>query len=174
VKKRKWNLCDYTQIKYFLMGIQYPYVPKVNKTTCFFSYCYIHDMYEFIVWKKKLTNLPKQIKRANCSEYISRCLKAADHILTVKIKSSLCFIFNIAPRHEGVVGSGSIAPRILDLVAYGGEWSASCPGRFTPRKRVPGNDCIGGWVGPRAGLDAAVKRKIPSRYRDSNRRSSSP
>jgi hypothetical protein len=27
---------------------------------------------------------------------------------------------------------------------------------------------LGGWVGPRAGLDAVVKRKIPSLYRDSN------
>jgi hypothetical protein len=29
---------------------------------------------------------------------------------------------------------------------------------------------IGGWVGPRAILDAAVKRKIPSPRRKSNRR----
>jgi hypothetical protein len=27
---------------------------------------------------------------------------------------------------------------------------------------------IGGWVGPRAGLDAVVKRKFPSPYLDSN------
>jgi hypothetical protein len=29
-------------------------------------------------------------------------------------------------------------------------------------------NCIGGWVGPRAVLDAVVKRKIPSTYRESN------
>jgi hypothetical protein len=51
--------------------------------------------------------------------------------------------------------------------------------RFTPRllypqERAPGTHWIGGWVGPRAGLDAVVKRKIPSPYRDSNNRSSSP
>jgi len=34
-------------------------------------------------------------------------------------------------------------------------------------------DLIGGWVGPTAGLDAVVNRKIPSPYRDSNTRSSS-
>jgi hypothetical protein len=44
----------------------------------------------------------------------------------------------------------------------GGEWLASHPGRFTPRERVPGTQWIGGWVGPRAGLDAVVKRKIPN------------
>jgi hypothetical protein len=43
----------------------------------------------------------------------------------------------------------------------GGEWSASRPGRFTLRERVPSTLCIGGWVGPRAVLDAVVKRKIP-------------
>jgi hypothetical protein len=44
----------------------------------------------------------------------------------------------------------------------GGEWSVSRPGRFTPRERTPCTHCNGGWVGPRAGLDALVKRKIPS------------
>jgi hypothetical protein len=28
-----------------------------------------------------------------------------------------------------------------------GEWSASRPGRFTPRERAPGTHWIGGWVG---------------------------
>jgi hypothetical protein len=35
----------------------------------------------------------------------------------------------------------------------GGEWSASRPGRFTPEERDPGTHWIGGWIGPRAGLD---------------------
>jgi hypothetical protein len=30
----------------------------------------------------------------------------------------------------------------------GGEWSASRPGRFTPRERAPGTHWIGGRVGP--------------------------
>jgi hypothetical protein len=50
----------------------------------------------------------------------------------------------------------------------GGEWSASHPGRFTPRERAPGTHCIGGWVGPIAVLDAVVKRKILSPRRESN------
>jgi hypothetical protein len=51
-----------------------------------------------------------------------------------------------------------------------GKWSASRPGRFTPRERAPGTHWIGGWVGPIAVLDAVVKRKIPSRRRESNPR----
>jgi hypothetical protein len=39
------------------------------------------------------------------------------------------------------------------------EWSASRTGRFTPRERVPGTPWTGGWVGPRAGLDAVEKGK---------------
>jgi hypothetical protein len=38
-----------------------------------------------------------------------------------------------------------------------GEWSAPHPGRFTPEERVTGTHWIGGWVGPRAGLDAVEK-----------------
>jgi hypothetical protein len=34
----------------------------------------------------------------------------------------------------------------------GGEWSASRPGRSTPRDRAPGTHWIGGWVGPSASL----------------------
>jgi hypothetical protein len=52
----------------------------------------------------------------------------------------------------------------------GGEWSASRPGRFTPRERAPGTQWIGDWVDPRAVLDAAVKRITPSPHRESNPR----
>jgi hypothetical protein len=34
------------------------------------------------------------------------------------------------------------------------EWSASRPGRFIPGEQAPGTNCIGGWVGHRADLDA--------------------
>jgi hypothetical protein len=52
----------------------------------------------------------------------------------------------------------------------GGEWSASRPGRFTHRERAPGVHWTGGWVGPRAVLDAVVKREIPSPRWESNPR----
>jgi hypothetical protein len=65
-------------------------------------------------------------------------------------------------------GSGGIDPRILDLgIRDGVEWSASRPGRLIRRERTPDTNWIGGWVGPRAELDALVKRKIPSPRRDS-------
>jgi hypothetical protein len=58
----------------------------------------------------------------------------------------------------------------LTLALDEGEWSVSCPGCFTPRERTPGIHWIGGWVGPRAILDAVVKRKIPSFHQESNPR----
>jgi hypothetical protein len=50
----------------------------------------------------------------------------------------------------------------------GGEQSASCPSGFISRERAHGTHWIGGWVGPRASLDAVVKRKIPSPFWDLN------
>jgi hypothetical protein len=46
----------------------------------------------------------------------------------------------------------------------------SGPRRFTPKERAPSTHWIGGWVGPRAVLDAVVKRKIPNPFRESNPR----
>jgi hypothetical protein len=65
-------------------------------------------------------------------------------------------------------GSGDIAPHIVTSALEGGEWSASRPGRFTLRERSPVTHWVGGWVSPRAGLAAVVKKKIPSPCRDSN------
>jgi hypothetical protein len=46
------------------------------------------------------------------------------------------------------MGNGGIDPRLLDL------------GNFTPGERAPGTHWIGGWVGPRAGLDDVEKGKF--------------
>jgi hypothetical protein len=48
----------------------------------------------------------------------------------------------------------------LTSVLAGGEWSASRTGRITPGEKAPGTHWIGGWVGPRAGLDDVEKRKF--------------
>jgi hypothetical protein len=86
-----------------------------------------------------------------------------------KVKLSLCF-FKWTPCYEGVLGGGGIVSCILTLALDGGEWSASRPGRFTPRERAPGIHWIGGWVSPRAILDVVGKRKIPSPCQKSNPR----
>jgi hypothetical protein len=48
----------------------------------------------------------------------------------------------------------------LTSALAGGEWSASRPGSFTPRKEPPHTHWIGGWVDPRAGLDDVEDRKF--------------
>jgi hypothetical protein len=60
-----------------------------------------------------------------------------------------------------VYGSGCIDSRFLTSALVGGKWSASRPGRFTPRgKSPPGTIWIGDWVGPQASLDNVEKRKF--------------
>jgi hypothetical protein len=66
--------------------------------------------------------------------------------------------FNWAPRHEDVLGEWRYSStHSLTLVLDGSEWPASRPGRFTPRERAPGTRWIGGWMGPRAILNAVVE-----------------
>jgi hypothetical protein len=48
----------------------------------------------------------------------------------------------------------------LTSTLVGGEWSVSRPCHFTPGERIPGTSWTGGWVGTRAGLDDAEKRKF--------------
>jgi hypothetical protein len=43
----------------------------------------------------------------------------------------------------------------LTSALVAGEWSASRPVRF-----IAGTHCVGGWVGPRAGLNDVEKRKF--------------
>jgi hypothetical protein len=86
-----------------------------------------------------------------------------------RVKLSLCF--NWAPCREDALGEWRYSStHSLTSALDGGEWSASRPGRFTPKERTPGTHWVGGWVGPRAVLDAVVKRKFPSLHRESNPR----
>jgi hypothetical protein len=45
----------------------------------------------------------------------------------------------------------------LTSALVGGEWSVSRSCCFTTGERGPGTNGIGGWVGPRAGLDDMEK-----------------
>jgi hypothetical protein len=90
------------------------------------------------------------------------------HVGMVKVKLSLCLTKH---HHEGVLGEWRYnSTNSLTSALDGGEWSSLRPGSFTPWERAPGTHCIGGWVGPRAVLDAVVKRKFPSSHRESNPR----
>jgi hypothetical protein len=61
---------------------------------------------------------------------------------------------------RSVWGSGYKNPyAFLTSVIFWGEWSASHPGRFTSEERDLGTYWIGGWVGPRVGLEEK-KRKF--------------
>jgi hypothetical protein len=76
------------------------------------------------------------------------------------------------PRHEGVLEEWRYSStHSLTSALDGGEWSALRPGHFTPRERSPGTHWIGGWVSPRAVLDAVMKRRIPSPSRESKPKS---
>jgi hypothetical protein len=48
----------------------------------------------------------------------------------------------------------------LTLALVGGEWLTSRPGCFTPVEGATGTHWIGGWVGPRTGMDDVEGRKI--------------
>jgi hypothetical protein len=52
-----------------------------------------------------------------------------------------------------------MAPQFWNSALDGGEWSASRPSHLTPGKRVLRPNWMGGWVGPRAGLDTVEKGK---------------
>jgi hypothetical protein len=84
------------------------------------------------------------------------------------VKLSLCLTMHHAMKTYW--GSGGIAPSILDLGTRW-RWVVS----FTTRPLYPQEKSLcfpldRGWVGPRAVLDAVVKRKIPSPRRESNPR----
>jgi hypothetical protein len=86
--------------------------------------------------------------------------------LKVKVNVSLCF--NWAPCHEGVSGSGGMAPLILDL-GTSWRWVINLtPLPLYPRERIPGTNYIWVCVGSRAGLDTVSKTKIPIPRRESN------
>jgi len=63
-------------------------------------------------------------------------------------------MLNEIPRQEGVLGEWMYSSMHSWPRHYMEVWSASRPGRFTPRERAPSIQWIGGWVGPRAVLEA--------------------
>jgi hypothetical protein len=93
-----------------------------------------------------------------------------DHLL-ICIEQNHVWSLNLTKNHAMMAywGNGGVSTYSLTSALDGGEWSASRPARFNHREKAPGIYWIGGWVGPRAVLDA-VMRKIPSSRRESNPR----
>jgi len=79
------------------------------------------------------------------------------NLLTVQVVP----VLNQAPSYEHIRCSEVSIHAFLTSPLDGVEWSASRTNSFTPRKRDPCTHWIGGWVGPRHGLDAE-KRKTPT------------
>jgi hypothetical protein len=100
----------------------------------------------------------REVQGSNLEGVSSRCRQT-------NVKLSLLFI----TEHHAIKaywGSGGIFQCMLDIgTRRNGQLHISAA---NPRERAPGIHCIGGWVGPRAGLDAVVRRKISSPYRNSN------
>jgi hypothetical protein len=103
--------------------------------------------------------------------HTTRCHNPEDldlnlHRSKVNIKLFLCLTEHHAMK---MYGRAEIQFHLfLTSVLDGGEQSASRPGRFTPHRKSPSTHWIGGWVRPRANIDAVANRKIPCPCRESN------
>jgi hypothetical protein len=102
--------------------------------------------------------------RTRCLNPFLQIIDTRIYVYIYKVKSSLC----LSKHHAMKTYWGSGLHAFLTSALDGGEWSASWPSRFTPRERASGIHWIGGWMGPRAVLDAVVMRKIPSPRRELN------
>jgi len=49
---------------------------------------------------------------------------------------AVVLVYNKAPCHEGIWGSGDIAVQRLDFTIGIGEWSTSCPSWFSLREKA--------------------------------------
>jgi hypothetical protein len=79
-------------------------------------------------------------------------------MLKVKIKLSLCLTIHNAMKMYWE--SGGIAPHTHSLSTRWG-LVTFMPWLLYPWGKIPGTHSIGGWVGPRAGLDTVAKIKNP-------------
>jgi len=113
------------------------------------------------------------IKQNSCFHQILKLMTiywAIIFKLKVKVELSLCL-----SKYHTMKTYGGVKVQLYSF--FDARWRclvSFTPCRLTPRKRAPGTHWIVGWVEPRPGLDAVVKREIPSSCRDSNSRSSSP
>jgi len=105
---------------------------------------------------RKVVHLQLHLVKQNNMKYIK-------HMCTCKGEGKIVpvLFFSWALHHEGILDEWRYSStHSLTLALDGGEWLASCPSHFTPKEKAPGTHWIVGWVGPRAVLDALM-RKIP-------------
>jgi hypothetical protein len=76
-------------------------------------------------------------------------------------KGKFISVLNYVIKKLAVKICGGVAPSFLTLESDGSELSASRLYCFTLDYGALSIHWIGGWVGPRAGLDAVEKRRIP-------------
>jgi hypothetical protein len=103
------------------------------------------------------------------AEIWTQYLCSRDYSILVKVTLKLSLCFNWAPRHEGVLGEWRYSSTHCDFGTRLRWVVGFTPRLLYPMEGAPLTHWIGGWVGPRAVLDA-MKRKIPSPRRESNPR----
>ena len=103
------------------------------------------------------TRSKKKKSGPKCSLHYRRVLMTANYIRTGG-KGINCR----CTRHDGISWGELKLPSLTAALDWS-EWSASRPGRFTPR-----TNAVGGWVGLRAGLDFLETRQIICPCRESN------
>jgi hypothetical protein len=110
-------------------------------------------LYMLIFYVQHNTHTHTHIHTIRCLRIVATDIKS---IIILRIKVKLNLSFCTRRRHIGGVGVQFYSS--LNSAPDGGEWSTSRSDRFTPREN-PGTNLIGGWVGPRAGLDVGRRGK---------------
>jgi hypothetical protein len=142
-------------------------------------YC-IHLVVSLMVKRKKVDWVYDVYHSANTMWPVlfSLCWCPFDWVNFKKGKGKVVPVLNVSTTPLRCIGEWRYSStHSLISVLAGAEWSASRLASFTPRERALGTHLIGGWVGPKAGLDAVSKRKkfpAPVGNRTPIIRSSSP
>jgi hypothetical protein len=77
----------------------------------------------------------------------------------IHLNNQPCIKFHPRTGHEGPEGGGYIYSSTLFNLGVRWGWAVNTtPRPLYPRER-PGTDCIGGWMGPKAGLDGCEKSR---------------
>jgi hypothetical protein len=75
----------------------------------------------------------------------------------MKGKGKVVPVLNWVPRQEGILGEWRYSSKCSLTSAYEVNGQLHAPVALLPGKKILATHCIGGWVGPRAGLDTVVR-----------------